>query len=66
MIESDRLISPQANKEDAHDRAIRPSSLADYTGQEAVREQMEIFISAARGASGGVGSHFDFRSSRVG
>lgn len=51
MIESDRLISPQANKEDAHDRAIRPTSLADYTGQSAVREQMEIFISAARGRS---------------
>lgn len=51
MIESDRLISPQANKEDAHDRAIRPTSLADYTGQSAVREQMEIFITAARGRS---------------
>ncbi len=49
MIESDRLISPQANKDDAYDRAIRPTSLAEYTGQEAVREQMEIFISAARG-----------------
>lgn len=49
MIESDRLISPQNTREDAHDRAIRPASLADYTGQEAVREQMEIFISAARG-----------------
>ena len=51
MIESDRLISPQASKEDAHDRAIRPTSLADYTGQSAVREQMEIFITAARGRS---------------
>ena len=30
------------------DRAIRPSSLADYVGQPTVCEQMEIFISAAR------------------
>ncbi|HEX4938012.1 MAG TPA: Holliday junction branch migration DNA helicase RuvB, partial [Candidatus Kapabacteria bacterium] len=51
MLESDRLISPQSGKEDAHDRAIRPTSLADYTGQNAVREQMEIFIAAARGRS---------------
>ncbi|HBO92965.1 MAG TPA: Holliday junction branch migration DNA helicase RuvB, partial [Gammaproteobacteria bacterium] len=48
MLESDRLISPLTSREDAHDRAIRPTSLADYTGQEAVREQMDIFISAAR------------------
>lgn len=51
MLESDRLISPQSGKEDAYDRAIRPTSLADYTGQNAVREQMEIFIAAARGRS---------------
>ena len=51
MLESDRLISPLSGKEDAHDRAIRPTRLADYTGQNAVREQMEIFIAAARGRS---------------
>mgnify|MGYP003682985291 CR=1 FL=1 len=51
MLESDRLISPLNSREDAHDRAIRPTSLADYTGQVAVREQMDIFISAARNRS---------------
>src|SRR5690606_15652671 len=51
MIESDRIISPSAHKEDAHDRAIRPTRLSEYTGQSAVREQMEIFISAAKGRS---------------
>jgi len=30
------------------DRAIRPRTLSDYTGQEKVCEQMEIFIAAAR------------------
>ncbi|MGB3620020.1 Holliday junction branch migration DNA helicase RuvB [Ketobacter sp. MCCC 1A13808] len=49
MIESDRLISPVPEPDDAHDRAIRPGTLAEYTGQAAVREQMEIFISAAKG-----------------
>lgn len=45
----DRLMSPQSKGDDNQDRAIRPTRLADYTGQTAVREQMEIFIAAARG-----------------
>lgn len=50
MIENDRLISPEASvQEERFDRAIRPLSLADYVGQRAVREQLEIFIGAARG-----------------
>ncbi|HXG28382.1 MAG TPA: Holliday junction branch migration DNA helicase RuvB [Nevskiales bacterium] len=52
MIESDRLISPRQTTEDAAlDRAIRPKRLADYTGQQALREQLEIFIGAARARS---------------
>ncbi len=48
MIETDRLITAAASREeDALDRAIRPRLLADYVGQQAVREQMEIFIQAA-------------------
>lgn len=47
---SDRMIDAVAKpREEQHDRAIRPKLLADYTGQSAVREQMEIFINAARG-----------------
>ncbi len=49
MIEADRLITPSASTEDeVIDRAIRPRLLEDYTGQPHVREQMEIFIQAAR------------------
>jgi len=49
MTEPSRLISPEAGSADqALDRAIRPRRLADYVGQPAVREQMEIFIHAAR------------------
>ncbi|NMH59423.1 Holliday junction branch migration DNA helicase RuvB [Alteromonas ponticola] len=49
MIEADRLIAPQAStEEEVIDRAIRPKLLADYTGQQHVCDQMEIFIEAAR------------------
>ena len=49
MIETDRLIAPTAkDREDQLDRTVRPKSLADYIGQPAVREQMDIFISAAK------------------
>ncbi|MFP4607306.1 MAG: Holliday junction branch migration DNA helicase RuvB [Thiohalospira sp.] len=50
MIESDRLTSgAAAPDEEAAERAIRPDTLADYTGQPAVRDQLGIFIPAARG-----------------
>ncbi len=49
MTGADRLVTAQAASEDAViDRAIRPRTLAEYVGQPAVREQMEIFIPAAR------------------
>lgn len=49
MIEADRIIKPTASHEDeVIDRAIRPKMLADYTGQDHVCAQMEIFIEAAR------------------
>ncbi|MEM1112317.1 MAG: Holliday junction branch migration DNA helicase RuvB [Pseudomonadota bacterium] len=50
MIETDRLIAPQGkgSTEEAMDRAIRPKSLEEYVGQPAVREQMSIFLQAAR------------------
>ncbi|WP_455219754.1 Holliday junction branch migration DNA helicase RuvB [Kaarinaea lacus] len=52
MIEADRLISarkiPLEGADDAHERAIRPKTLVDYVGQPGVKEQMEIFIPAAK------------------
>ncbi|MCR6652369.1 MAG: Holliday junction branch migration DNA helicase RuvB [Cellvibrionaceae bacterium] len=54
MIEPDelaagRLIDSVAKpREDMQDRAIRPKTLRDYIGQPVVREQMEIFIGAAK------------------
>ncbi|WP_421864094.1 Holliday junction branch migration DNA helicase RuvB [Motiliproteus sp.] len=53
MIEADRFIAPQpqSRNEEVQDRAIRPRALTDYVGQPRVREQMEIFIPAARNRS---------------
>ena len=49
MIEADRLVSSAViTEEETIDRAIRPKLLAEYVGQPIVREQMEIFIQAAK------------------
>ncbi len=51
MIEADRLIAPMNpsfQDEEVIDRAIRPKKLADYQGQDHVRDQMDIFIQAAQ------------------
>ncbi len=48
-MESERIISGAPHREDdAVDRAIRPRRLDEYIGQQHVKTQMEIFISAAR------------------
>jgi len=51
MIETDRLIAPEdsSGREDVMDRAIRPKTLDEYVGQQTVRDQMSIFLQAARG-----------------
>lgn len=49
MIEADRLVGATETREDeVIDRAIRPKLLEDYQGQPHVKEQMEIFIQAAK------------------
>ena len=49
MIEADRLIAAAPReREEQVDRAIRPLCLADYIGQPSVREQMALFMQAAK------------------
>ena len=50
LVAVDRIIAPQSKsaQEEALERALRPKRLADYTGQEKIREQLEIFIQAAK------------------
>ncbi len=51
-IEPDRLVSPQDDgREIRVDHTLRPERLAEYIGQSTVKEQMEIFIAAARNRS---------------
>ena len=50
-IETDRLIAPvpASVQEEAIERALRPKSLDEYVGQEKIRDQLTIFVEAARG-----------------
>jgi Holliday junction DNA helicase RuvB len=49
MKEEARIVTPISGKDDeAFDRAVRPRRLADYVGQPRVKQQLEIFIAAAR------------------
>ena len=49
-IEPDRLLdpAPEDTAESRFDRSLRPARLDEYIGQRAVKEQMAIFIEAAR------------------
>jgi Holliday junction DNA helicase RuvB len=48
-VTSERITSAVPNaEEEAVERAIRPRRLEEYVGQAPVKEQLEIFISAAR------------------
>lgn len=50
MIETDRLVTAAASstQEEVLERALRPKQLDEYVGQEKIREQLQIFIEAAR------------------
>ena len=50
MIEPDRFINPLPSdiEEETLDHALRPKKLDEYVGQEKIREQLEIFIDAAK------------------
>ena len=49
-IEPDRFVSPKIEvNEHSFDKALRPSRLQEYIGQQSVKEQLEIFIQAALG-----------------
>jgi holliday junction DNA helicase RuvB len=59
LIEKDAVtvdrgpLAPMASspQEEAIERALRPKLLAEYVGQQKIREQLSIFIEAARGRS---------------
>ncbi|MFT7465968.1 MAG: Holliday junction DNA helicase RuvB [Brevundimonas sp.] len=52
MIEEDSLVGGESqNNEDLKVTSVRPSSFADYIGQEDVKSQMSLFIQAAKSRS---------------
>jgi len=52
MIEEDSLVGGESqNNEDLKVTSVRPSSFADYIGQEDVKSQMSLFIQAAQSRS---------------
>ncbi|HEY0661155.1 MAG TPA: Holliday junction branch migration DNA helicase RuvB [Lysobacter sp.] len=49
-MNDERIVSPAASREEeAIEASIRPKRLAEYLGQQPVREQMQIYIEAAKG-----------------
>ena len=46
--DSDRLISRARGEEDAAELKLRPQALDDFVGQKQVRENLKVFIAAAR------------------
>jgi Holliday junction DNA helicase RuvB len=47
-VADDRITSPVRTEEDAAEATLRPQTLADFTGQQALRENLAVFIQAAR------------------
>src|SRR5208283_5492422 len=46
---TDRMVEPQATENDSsYEKEIRPKYLADFIGQDKVKEKLGIFIEAAR------------------
>jgi Holliday junction DNA helicase RuvB len=49
MSDADRTISAARREEDAAEASLRPQTLAEFIGQRASRENLAVFIAAARG-----------------
>ena len=48
MSDEDRLISGERRGEDGRDTALRPQTLAEFIGQKELRENLCVFVKAAR------------------
>jgi len=45
---TDRLVAPERSEEDSLEASLRPKRLADFVGQQQARENLSIFIQAAK------------------
>jgi len=48
MKNNESLVRPETIKEDTHDNALRPQSLKEFLGQKTMKENLSVFISAAK------------------
>ncbi|HEX3753692.1 MAG TPA: Holliday junction branch migration DNA helicase RuvB [Rhizomicrobium sp.] len=47
-MSKDRIVTPERSEDDALEASLRPKRLADFVGQQQVRENLSIFIEAAK------------------
>jgi Holliday junction DNA helicase RuvB len=48
MAKSDRLVTPEHGEDDSLEASLRPKRLADFVGQQQARENLSVFIEAAK------------------
>jgi Holliday junction DNA helicase RuvB len=48
MAATDRLVTPERAEEDSLEASLRPKRLAEFVGQQQARENLSIFIEAAK------------------
>jgi Holliday junction DNA helicase RuvB len=46
--EADRLVTPERAEEDSLEASLRPKRLADFVGQQQARDNLSVFITAAK------------------
>jgi len=47
-MSEERLVTPELSDEEVADAALRPQQLSDFVGQRQVRENLSVFVAAAR------------------
>jgi len=47
-MSEERLVTPESSGEEIADAAMRPQRLSDFVGQRQVRENLSVFVAAAR------------------
>jgi hypothetical protein len=47
--EISRVVAPERGEDDALEASLRPKRLAEFVGQKQARENLAVFIAAARG-----------------
>jgi Holliday junction DNA helicase RuvB len=48
MTKAERLVTPERQEDDTLESSLRPKTLADFVGQQQARENLKVFIDAAK------------------